>query len=117
MILRQFLHETPVGVSYLVGCGGHGVAAVIDPVGDIEVYQRAAEAGNMRIVYVIDSHVHADHVSAAPELVKRTAAEYVLFAGADVNVPFKGVHDGETLSNTSVCWSRIALVGTNHGSC
>lgn len=98
MILRQFLHTSPVvAVSYVVGCGGKGVAAVIDSIGEIEPYLDAVEAGNMRIVYVIDTHVHADHISAAPELVKATGAEYVLFAEADVRMPFKGVRDGEFL--------------------
>ena len=97
MIIRQFLHEAPVGVSYLVGCGGRGIAAVVDPIGDIDIYRRAAEAGNMRIAYVIDTHVHADHLSAAPALIKSTVAEYILFAEADVHLPFEGVRDGETL--------------------
>jgi len=97
MIIRQFLHEAPVGVSYLVGCGGHGIAAVVDPIGDIDIYRRAAEAGKMRIAYVIDTHVHADHVSAGRTLATAAAAEYVLFADADVAFSFRGVRDGEVL--------------------
>src|SRR5215468_11219427 len=98
MILRQFLHEAPVGASYLIGCGGRGVAAVVDPIGVPAVYLRAAEAGKMRIAYVVDTHVHADHVSGAQALVRSTGAEYVLFAEADVCVPFKAISDGEALS-------------------
>ena len=111
MILRQFLHEAPVAVSYLVGCGGRGVAAVVDPIGDIDIYRRAAESGNMRIVYVIDTHVHADHVSAAPALIKSTGAEYVLFGEADVHVPFKAVRDGETLPLGNVVLSVLHTPG------
>ncbi|HEY4051524.1 MAG TPA: MBL fold metallo-hydrolase [Acidobacteriaceae bacterium] len=99
MILRQFLHTSPaVAISYLVGCGGRGLAAIVDPVGDIEPYLHAAETGNMRIAYVIDTHIHADHVSSAPALLKATDAEYVLFAGADVGYSFRGVRDGELIS-------------------
>ncbi len=43
MILRQFLHREPVGISYLFGCGGKATCAVVDAVGDIEPYLRAAE--------------------------------------------------------------------------
>jgi hypothetical protein len=32
MILRQFLHTDPVGISYLFGCGGKATGAVVDPV-------------------------------------------------------------------------------------
>jgi hydroxyacylglutathione hydrolase len=49
MILRQFLHQDPIGISYLFGCGGKATAAVVDPVGDIEPYVNAAQAMGMRI--------------------------------------------------------------------
>jgi len=84
---------------------------VVDPVGDIDVYRRAAEAGNMRIAYVIDTHVHADHVSAAPTLIKSTGAEYVLFAEADVSFPFKAVRDGDTLQLGNVLASVLHTPG------
>lgn len=50
MILRQFLNQESVGLSYLIGCGGQGVAAVIDPAGELEPYVQAAEAGGMRML-------------------------------------------------------------------
>src|SRR5579863_9525313 len=68
MILRQFLHAEPVGVSYLFGCGGKAAAAVVDPVGDIAPYLKAAQETGMRILYVIDTHIHADHMSAGRHL-------------------------------------------------
>lgn len=97
MILRQFLHSEPVGISYLFGCGGKAVAAVVDPVGDIQPYLRAAEETSMRIRFVIDTHVHADHLSAGRALADASGAEYVLSAEADVSFPFKAVRDGEAL--------------------
>lgn len=97
MIVRQFLHADPVGISYLLGCGGHASGAVIDPVGDIEPYLRAAEKSGMRILYVIDTHVHADHVSAGRALAEASGAEYVLSETANVTVPFKAVRDGDEL--------------------
>jgi hydroxyacylglutathione hydrolase len=97
MIVRQFLHSDPVGISYLLGCGGRASGAVIDPVGDIEPYLRAAEQSGMRILYVIDTHVHADHVSAGRALADAAGAEYVLSEKAKVSLPFKAVHDGDEL--------------------
>lgn len=97
MILRQFLHADPVAASYLFGCGGQSAGAVVDPVGDIELYLKAAEMTGMRILFVIDTHLHADHISSGRELAKASGAEYVLFADADVNFPFKGVRDGDLL--------------------
>jgi hydroxyacylglutathione hydrolase len=97
MILRQFLHRNPVGISYLFGCVGQSAGAVVDPVGEVEPYLRAAEEAGTRILFVIDTHLHADHLSAGRELAAAAGAEYVLSARAGVSFPFKGVHDGDAL--------------------
>jgi hydroxyacylglutathione hydrolase len=97
MILRQFLHTEPVAASYLFGCGGRAAAAVVDPLGDISRYLEAAKSTGMHILYVIDTHLHADHVSSGRDLAKASGAEYVLFDEADVTFPFRGVRDGEVL--------------------
>ena len=97
MILRQFLHKDPVAISYLFGCGGHAACAVVDPVGGIEPYLRAAKETGMRIHFVIDTHVHADHRSAGRALAAEAGAEYVLHAGAEVAFPFHSVNDGDRL--------------------
>ena len=97
MILRQFLHADPVGISYLVGCGGKQTAAIIDPLGDPDAYLEAAAATGVKIDYVFDTHVHADHISTWPGLIAASGARYILGAKADVAVPFKGVEDGEEI--------------------
>ena len=97
MILRQFLHNDPVGISYLFGCGGKAAGAVVDPVGDIQPYLQAADNAGMRIHFVIDTHVHADHLSAGRALADAAGAAYVLSAETGVSFPFKGVRDGEVL--------------------
>jgi hydroxyacylglutathione hydrolase len=97
MILRQFLHSDPVGISYLFGCGGKAAGAVVDPVGDIQPYLQAADTAGMRIHYVIDTHIHADHLSAGRELAAAAGAEYVLSTEAGVSFPHKGVRDGDVL--------------------
>jgi len=97
MILRQFLHSDPVAVSYLFGCGGRAAAAAVDPVGDLAPYLNSAEAAGMRIRYVIDTHLHADHLSAGRALAQAAGAEYVLFAEAVASYSFCGVRDDEVL--------------------
>jgi hydroxyacylglutathione hydrolase len=97
MILRPFLHANPVAISYLFGCGGHAAGAVVDAVGDIEPYLRTADETGMRIRFVIDTHVHADHRSAGRALARAGGAEYVLYAGAAVAFPTRAVSDGDRL--------------------
>src|SRR5438034_1101834 len=51
----------------------------------------------MRIHFVIDTHVHADHISAGRALADAAGAAYVLSTEAGVSFPFRGVRDGEVL--------------------
>jgi glyoxylase-like metal-dependent hydrolase (beta-lactamase superfamily II) len=98
MILRQFLHADPViGVSYLLGCGGRAIGAVVDPISAPAWYLRAAKGLGLRIRFVIDTHVHADHVSTGRGLAAAAGGEYVLHAEAAARMPFRGVGDGEAL--------------------
>lgn len=97
MILRQFLHTDPVAISYLFGCGGKAAAAVVDPVGEIAPYLGVAQDTGMRILYVIDTHIHADHLSTGRQLAEAAGAEYVLFAESEAAQPFRGVRDRDVL--------------------
>lgn len=97
MIFRQFLHEQRSCASYLIGCSSKGVAAVVDPQGDISEYVAAAERHGLRITDVFDSHVHADHPSAARELAENLDAILRLGEGADVGFRFEPLIDGEVV--------------------
>ncbi len=124
MILRSYLHRDPVAVSYLFGCGGKAMAAVVDPLGPIAPYLEAAEQTGMHIRYVIDTHLHADHRSAARELAAAAGAPYVLHASAATGFPFHGAADGDVLdlgNVTAEVWhipghtpEHVALVVTDH---
>ena len=111
MILRQFLHSDPVAASYFVACAGHAAAAIVDPVGDIEAYRSLAEKSGTKIRYVVDTHLHADHVSSARELAAATGADYVLFNGAKVGFPFRGVSDGDVLELGNVALTALHTPG------
>jgi glyoxylase-like metal-dependent hydrolase (beta-lactamase superfamily II) len=111
VILRQFLHTDPVGISYLLGCGGRATGAVIDPVAEVGFYLGAAKTAGMKIDYVIDTHVHADHLSTGRALADAAGGEYVLSEKADVALPFKGVHDGGDIELGNVVIKVLATPG------
>ena len=86
-----------MAISYLFGCGGKGAGVVVDPVGEIAPYLVAAQQTGMRIRYVIDTHIHADHVSPGQRLAAAGGGEYVLFADSQAAMSFKGVRDRDVL--------------------
>lgn len=82
-------------LSYLVGAGGR--AAVIDAALDPDVYIDLARDRGWTITAVLDTHVHADHLSRARPLAQRTGATLYLPAQERVAYPFTPLRDGDTL--------------------
>lgn len=78
------------------------MAAVVDPQLDISPYLQASEATGMKIKFVIDTHVHADHVSGGRKLAEATGAQYVLHASAGARYDFLGVNEGDVLDMGNV---------------
>lgn len=74
MLLKYFYDQTLAHASYLVGCQRSGVAVVVDPGRDIDVYLRMAEREGVNLVGALETHIHADYVSGARELAERTGA-------------------------------------------
>lgn len=112
MIFRQFLHTEPVvAASYLFGCGSRSAGAVVDPVFDPAAYLRAAEETGLGIRLVVDTHVHADHLSTGPALARAAGAAYVLHASSEAAFPFQGVSDGERLELGNVVLDVLHVPG------
>src|SRR5690349_7244775 len=81
--------------SYVVISGG--VAAVIDPQRDIDIYLDAANRHDATIQYVIETHLHADFVSGHCELAERTGATIYLGQGSGASFPHVSVKDGDAI--------------------
>jgi glyoxylase-like metal-dependent hydrolase (beta-lactamase superfamily II) len=73
------------------------LGAVCDPFEEPAVYLRAAEETAISIQYVVDTHVHADHISTGRRLAELAGARYVLHASAKANFPFLPVNDNDVL--------------------
>jgi hydroxyacylglutathione hydrolase len=78
------------------------LGAVCDPIDDVEVYLRAAQENGVKIQYVIDTHVHADHISTGRRLAEQTGARYVLHSSAGAHYAFMPVNHGDVLDLGSV---------------
>lgn len=83
-------------LSYVVGAGGEAV--VIDASLPPVVYVQLAEARGWRITRVLDTHVHADHLSRSRALAEATGATLHLPEQDRVAFPYEAVRDGDVLS-------------------
>lgn len=70
MLLRQIFDPWLAQYAYLLGCQKTGEALVIDPLRDIRTYQELAEANQLRITAVAETHIHADFVSGSQEFAR-----------------------------------------------
>lgn len=68
-----------------------------DPIDNPDLYMRVARENKLNIRYVIDTHLHADHVSGGRKLAEVSGGEYVLHESADTKYTFRRVRDGEVL--------------------
>src|SRR5205809_4387854 len=93
MHFHQFYVGCLAHASYLIGDGGE--AAVVDPSRDIDMYLREAEAHNLRIRWVLETHLHADFVSGHLELASRTGATIGIGARAEAAFPHRALRDGD----------------------
>ena len=73
MRFHQVLNDELGCASYLLADGGEAI--VVDPRWDVDIYLELAGAIDARIVHVVETHDHADHVSGRGRLIRRTGAE------------------------------------------
>ena len=73
MIFRQLFDNVSSTYTYIVASRKGGEALIIDPVlENVERYIRLMEELDLKLVKVIDTHIHADHISGMAELRDRT---------------------------------------------
>jgi hydroxyacylglutathione hydrolase len=95
VLIEQFFLGCLAHASYVVS--SKGIAAVIDPQRDVDIYLDYAHEKNLKIEHIIETHLHADFVSGHHELAERTGACIYLDADARATFPHTAIKDGDTL--------------------
>jgi glyoxylase-like metal-dependent hydrolase (beta-lactamase superfamily II)/rhodanese-related sulfurtransferase len=97
MYFKQILDERCGCASYLIASRQSHEAAIVDPSIETAQYEPLLRERGFQLRYVIDTHVHADHVSGARRLAAEYGAELCMHESAKVTYPFRGLANGEEL--------------------
>jgi len=85
-------------LSYLVGCPETCGAVLVDPeLSQVDRYLVLAAKTGLRFHYVIDTHTHADHFSAARDIARRLEVPVVMHRASSAPYVDVRVDDGETI--------------------
>ena len=117
MLFRQFVDEDLGCASYLVGDADAGEALLIDPAYAIEPYLTAAEQEGVRIVRVLETHTHADHVSGHGRLALEHDVPVSIHRDAVAAFPHDPLADGDALTAGSVTARTIHTPGHRPEHC
>ena len=95
MYFEQFYLGCLAHASYMLASDGEAV--VVDPQRDVEIYLNAAEANQVSIRHIFETHLHADFVSGHQELASRIGAQIYIGEQAQATFPHVAVRDGFAL--------------------
>jgi sulfur dioxygenase len=83
MIFKQFFEPETSTFTYLLGCEESGQAVLIDTVeSQIESYLKVLHEQGLKLIYTLETHVHADHVTGADSLRKKLGSKSVVHRDA-----------------------------------
>lgn len=116
--LYQFIRLGKGCLSYLVESNGE--AAVIDISRNIEAYETFASEHDLKITHVLDTHLHADHISGGRHLAEKVGGIYHLPPkdATEVVYNYEPLVEGENIliGNTSITVQPIYSPGHTIGS-
>lgn len=101
-------------LSYIIESDGE--ALVIDPSVDSQIYLDIAKEHGWTIIGVIDTHVHADHLSRGRGLANESGSEYYLPNNDRVHFEYNGLEDGDVLEVGSSKLKAIHTPGHTYES-
>jgi len=112
MIFRQFFDQNTWTYSYLIAEKEGAEALIIDPVLEsVPMYIQYIKDLNMKLVFAIDTHVHADHITGAGQLRTMTQCETILGQETKAECVSMRVKEGEKIKLDSVSLDVIYTPG------
>ena len=98
MLFRQLFERDSSTYTYLIAGRTGGEALLIDPVrAELSQYLRLIDELDLRLVFAIDTHVHADHITALGDLRTETSCATLMGAQSKAECVSRKISDGERL--------------------
>jgi len=117
MIFRQFFDSISSTYTYLISSGYGREALIIDPVLEkTDQYIKLLNELNLRLVKVIDTHIHADHISGLAELRDKTKCITIMGEQAPADVVSMHVKDNEKISIENIKLTALYTPGHTNDS-
>ena len=99
MIFKQLFDKTSSTYTYLISSGINREALIIDPVlENVDEYIKVLEDLKLKLVKVIDTHIHADHITGMGKLEEKTNCETIMGDKTPIDIVSMKVKDGEKIN-------------------
>jgi sulfur dioxygenase len=116
MIFRQLFEPVSSTYTYLLGCEQTGQCVLIDPVMNaIERDLGAVRDLGLRLAWTIDTHIHADHITSALELKKRSGSRIAGPASDRLPCTDRPLEDGDSLEVGTIALRGLHTPGHTDG--
>jgi glyoxylase-like metal-dependent hydrolase (beta-lactamase superfamily II) len=116
MIFNQLFDAKSSTYTYIVTSGVGREALIIDPViENTNIYLNLLKNLNLKLVKVIDTHIHADHISGLNELNKITKCSRVMGENSESEVIDIKVKDNEKIKIENI--ELISIYTPGHTKC
>ena len=116
MIFRQLFEPVSSTYTYVLGCPETGEAILVDPVvNSIDRDLQVLQGLGLRLAYTLDTHIHADHITAALELKKRTGSRIAAPAFDRLPCADLGIEEGRPLRVGSMTIEGLHTPGHTDG--
>ena len=109
MRIRHFVDQGLGNSAYLLISETERVAALIDPLRDVDQYLDIVRQEGARVTHVFETHLHNDFLSGSREVTSLTGARIVASAEAGLEFDHQPVHDGDVIVLGEV---RVSVVAT-----
>lgn len=112
MIFKQLFHQKTSSYTYLIASAIGREAIIIDPIkNNKETYIKLLDQLNIKLTYTLDTHIHADHITASGDLRTETGCTYVMGDKTNANCVSLKIKEGEWINVDGLKFKTIFTPG------